>query len=71
MEIDQQSTEFGRFSYSEIYNYIADQTYPDSFSKADKSSLRKRSKFFCINNAELFYRGNPKTGISTMSRNII
>ena len=36
----------GRFSYSEIHDYLASQKYPIGFSKADKLALRKRSKLY-------------------------
>ena len=50
----------GRFSFTDIYQYLRKWSYPD-ISKADKSSLRRRSKFFCYKGADLFYteRSNP------------
>lgn len=50
----------GRFSYSEIHDYLALQKYPLGFSKADKLALRKRSKFFQVKDGHLYYTGKCK-----------
>ena len=50
----------GRFSYSEIHDYLASQKYPLGFSKADKLALRKRSKFFQVKDGHLYYTGKCK-----------
>ena len=50
----------GRFSYSEIHDYLASQKYPIGFSKADKLALRKRSKFFQVKDGHLYYTGKCK-----------
>ena len=47
---------FGKFSYQAIFNYLRDGCYPEGFSKSEKGSLRKRSKFFAIKEADLFYK---------------
>ena len=47
----------GRFSFSEIQNYLSAQKYPLGFSKADKLALRKRVKFFKVDNGHLYYTG--------------
>ena len=43
----------------QIYSYLNDGAYPEGFEKSDKLSLRKRSKFFSINEGSLFYVGGP------------
>ena len=53
----------GRFSYSEIYDYLASHKYPLGFSKADKLALRKRSKFFQVKDGHLYYTGKCKLAI--------
>ena len=35
----------GRFEYTHLYKYLRDGTYPEGFTKAEKSGLRKRAKF--------------------------
>ena len=52
---------FGKFSFEEIFNYLKDGCYPASFSKSEKGFLRKRTKFFYIMNAELFYKSKSGT----------
>ena len=52
----------GRFSFTDIYQYLRNGSYPDSFSKADKSSLRRRCTFFCYKGADLFYTGRSNPG---------
>ena len=47
---------FGKFSYRTIFNYLRDGCYPEGFLKSEKGSLRKRSKFFVIKEADLFYK---------------
>ena len=48
----------GRFEYNHLYQYLQDGTYPEGFTKADKSGLRKRAKFFTSQGSELYYTGN-------------
>lgn len=50
----------GRFTYSEINDYLLSQKYPVGFTKADKLALRKRAKFFKINDGQLYYTGRGK-----------
>ena len=50
----------GRFSFTEIYHYIKEGKYPNSFSKPDKQALRKRAKFFIIKDTQLYYIGGGK-----------
>ena len=48
----------GRFSYTEIYNYLSGKGYPPHLTrKEDKQALRKRSKFFIAKDAGLYYVG--------------
>ena len=54
MEREEES--FGRFSYTAIFKYVKDGSYPEGFSKSEKGSLRKRAKYFYIEKAELFYK---------------
>ena len=61
-EMTETANTFGRFSPSIIYDYIKDGVYPDSFSKADKGSLRKRAKFFTVKDTELYYQSRSKAG---------
>ena len=55
-------TDFGRFNYSDIFEYLRNGSYPSDFSKSDKASLRKRAKSFWIKGVDLFYKGQSKTG---------
>ena len=57
-ETTETANTFGRFSPSIIYDYIKDGVYPDSFSKVDKGSLRKRAKFFTVKDEELYYQNS-------------
>ncbi len=50
---------FGRFCCGIIFKYLKDGSYPEGFSKAEKGSLRKRAKFFFIEEADLYYKTNP------------
>ena len=50
-------TKDGRFSYRQIFSYLADGQYPPGFSKADKLGLRKRAKFFEAKGSDLYYCG--------------
>ena len=47
----------GRFSYSEIYEYVAMRSYPEGFTKEDKLAIRKRSKYFAVKKENLYYVG--------------
>ena len=44
-------------SYSEIHDYLLSQKYPLGFTKVDKLVLRKRAKYFKIDNGQLYYTG--------------
>ena len=44
----------GRFTFSEIHRYLQDKSYPDGYTKADKTALRKMN-FFSFKGSDLFY----------------
>lgn len=44
----------GRFTYSQLYDYIDGA---EGFEKEDKLALRKRAKFFSVRKANLYYLG--------------
>ena len=39
---------------SHLYKYLRDGTYPEGFTKAEKSGLRKRAKFFTIRKGAIY-----------------
>ena len=47
----------GKFTYRQIYDYIKDGKYREGLAKAEKLSLRKRSKFFQVEGTFLYYVG--------------
>lgn len=47
----------GKFSYQEIQEYLQQQKYPLGYTKADKLALRKRAKFFTVDDGILYYTG--------------
>ena len=51
----------GKFSFNEVYAYLANGTYPNGLSKMKKSVLRRRVKFFRISGHELYYVGGGKS----------
>ena len=57
------NTTEGRFSYSEIHEYVATKSYPEGFTKEDKLALRKRSKYFAVREENLYYVGGKYTVI--------
>ena len=44
----------GKFSFGEIF---IRRRYPEGISKSDKNALRKRTKFFRVNDKDLYYIG--------------
>ncbi len=46
----------GRFSFSEIFDYLKSGKYPDGFNKNDKRALRKRTEFFDLKETKLYYK---------------
>lgn len=49
--------EEGRFTFSDIFAYLADRTYPSGSENNDKRALRKRAAFFKVKETRLFYKG--------------
>ncbi len=49
----------GRFSYNEIHRYLRYGSFLYGFTKAEKSALRKRTKYFTLKGPDLFYTGGP------------
>ena len=49
--------EEGRFSFSQIYDYLKYGIYPNDFDKEDKRALRKRADYFTLKGAKLRYLG--------------
>jgi len=47
----------GRFSFDAVYNYLRYQQYPEGASKLEKNSLRRRSKYFKLEDEDLYYIG--------------
>ena len=43
----------GKFSFSEIFDYILNRRYPEGISKVDKNALRRQAKFFRVNDKDL------------------
>ena len=50
----------GRFSFPIIYNYARYGKYPSGYTKTEKQALRKRSKYFVVEESELYYIGGGK-----------
>ena len=51
----------GRFEYTHLYKYLRDGTYPEGLTKAEKSGLRKRAKFFTTQGSDLYYTGSKSS----------
>jgi len=51
----------GRYTFKEIYDYLAHQQYPDGVDRSYKHGLRKRAKFFTHKEGQLFYVGGTKS----------
>lgn len=49
-----------RYSFTEIFDYLAHGKYPMNVDKQYKHGLRKRSKFFCEQRGQLYYIGGQK-----------
>ena len=47
----------GKFSFRQIFDNINSGFYPEGLEKQDKLSLRKRAKYFIIEEAQLYYVG--------------
>ena len=61
----------GRFSFKEIYRYLSVKSYPDGYSKTDKSALRKRANFFVHKGSDLYYVGGSSRKENTEPRLVI
>ena len=62
---DEQSAD-GRFPFTAIYNYLRYQQYPEGASKLEKNSLRRRSKYFMLQNEDLYYIGGGELKVSCL-----
>ena len=51
----------GRFAYATIHSYLDCGVYPKDFSKSDKLALRKRAKYFCTKDGDLYYVGGSSS----------
>ena len=59
----------GRFSYTDIYNYVWKKEYPSLLTKEDKQALRKRAKFFRgKEGGHLYYVGRKGIYLSALSK---
>ena len=47
----------GRFTFSQIYDYLRNGEYTVGCEKADKRSLRRRAEFFFVRGDKLYYNG--------------
>ena len=45
-----------RFRFEDIFDYITKGVYPEGLDKPEKLSLRKRTKYFVVQDAQLYYR---------------
>ena len=50
----------GRFSFGAIFSYLRYQQYPEGSTKLQKNSLRRRSKYFRLENQDLYYMGGGR-----------
>ena len=56
----------GRFPFTAVYNYLRYQQYPEGASKLEKNSLRRRSKYFMLQNEDLYYIGGGELKVSCL-----
>ncbi len=49
-----------RFSVTEIHAYLQSKNYPLGLDKSGKSVLRRRAKFFVVDQGDLYYIGGGK-----------
>ena len=59
-ETETTSSDDGRFSFDAVYRYLSYQQYPEGSSKLEKNSLRRRAKYFRVQNEDLLYIGGGK-----------
>ena len=50
----------GKFSFTDVFNYLQYKSYPGGMSKADKNSLRRRAAYFTVREENLYYVGGGK-----------
>ncbi len=53
-----------RFRFEDIFGYITKGVYPEGLDKPEKLSLRKRTKYFVVQDAQLYYIGGGEERIS-------
>ena len=54
-----------KYTFSELYNYLSRREYPPDASKQYKLGIRKRSKYFIMDEGRLYYIGGQKKNITT------
>ncbi len=54
----------GRFRFEGIFDYITKGVYPEGLEKPEKLSLGKRTKYFVVQEAQLYYIGGGEERIS-------
>ena len=68
--MENDTLEQGRFTFSIIHQYLRSGCYPHGYTKSDKQALRKRAKFFYVQGADLFYVGgqSSKSVVTVVAR---
>ena len=61
MEEEEKQWNDGKFTFGQIYNYLRNGAYPEGLSKSEKSVMRRRAKFFRVNEEDLYYIGGGET----------
>jgi hypothetical protein len=57
-------------AYEEVFHYLRDNKYPDSYNKDQKRNLRKRSQKFVLENGVLFYKGSNSSELRRWVPNV-
>ncbi len=70
MEVEVE-VETEKFSFEEIFEYLACGQYPPGADKPYKHGLRKRSKFFAHEEGRLYYLGGKKKQGATGRRLVV
>ena len=65
VESKEEASRATKYRFSELYEYLAHNTYLANADKVYKHGLRKRSKFFMHEGGRLFYTGGEKSGKRT------
>ena len=55
----------GKYTFSELYDYLSRREYPPDASKQYKLGIRKRSKYFITDEGRLYYIGGQKKSTTT------